>query len=381
MSNSKKITDLASYTDSQVQSNDLLFITDIAAQETKKITAIDIADYAFNAKSASIFNGNYTGSFTGSFTGSLLGTSSWATNALTAAYAASGGGSGESNTASNVGSTGVGLFKQKSGVDLQFKNISAGSNVFLTDDTVNNALQINLTSTLTSPGGATGNVQFNSNAGTFGGNSNLSWDTTTNNKLTVAGNVSSTTFSSSVTNAVGYYGTASFSVSSSNALSSSYSLSSSYALSSSHAVTASYISTPNGILSVYSEVVTTATTTNVRLSVAPYYFTGISKTLTPKSTTSKFLITVSAPILVGTGTGWGWASLFKDNTILVDRFVWSDNGFTAGGTTTYVDTATDLSTRTYSVKYTTDSGDTIYINFGYAYGVIPSSLSILEINI
>ena len=38
MSNSKKITDLAAYTDSQVQSNDLLFITDIAAQETKKIT-------------------------------------------------------------------------------------------------------------------------------------------------------------------------------------------------------------------------------------------------------------------------------------------------------------------------------------------------------
>ena len=84
MSNSKKITDLAAYTDSQVQSNDLLFITDIAAQETKKITAIDIADYAFNAKSASIFNGNYTGSFTGSFTGSLLGTSSCA---VTASYA------------------------------------------------------------------------------------------------------------------------------------------------------------------------------------------------------------------------------------------------------------------------------------------------------
>ena len=378
MSNSKKITDLADYTDSQVQSNDLLFITDIAAQETKKITAIDIADYAFNAKSASIFNGNYTGSFTGSFTGSLLGTSSWATNALTAAYAASGGGSGESNTASNVGSTGVGLFKQKSGVDLQFKNISAGSNVSLTDDTVNNALQINLTSTLTSPGGGSGNVQFNSNAGTFGGNSNLSWDTTTNNKLTVTGNVSSTTFSSSVTNAVGYFGTASFAISSSNALSSSYSLSSSYALSSSNAITASYVSTPNGILSVYSEVVTTATTTAV---VYPTLYTGISKVVTPKTTTSKFLITVSAPILVGGGGGAGWASLFKDNTILVDRFVWSDNNITYGGTTTYVDTATDLSTRTYSVKYTTDSGDTIYINFGYGYGVIPSSLSILEINI
>jgi len=381
MSNSKIITDLASYTDSQVQSNDLLFITDIAAQETKKITAIDIADYAFNAKSASIFNGNYTGSFTGSFTGSLLGTSSWAINALTAAYASSGGGSGESNTASNIGTSGVGLFKQKSGVDLQFKNISAGSNVFLTDDTVNNALQINLTSTLTSPGGATGNVQFNAPGNQFGGNSNLSWDTTNNNKLTVGGNVSSTTFSSSVTNAVGYFGTASFSVSSSNAISSSYALSSSYSLSSSNAITASYISTPNGILSVYSEVVATATTTAV---VYPTFYSGsgaISKTVTPKAATSKFLITVSAPILVGNGTGWGWASLFKDNTILVDRFVWSDNSITYGGTTTYVDTATDLSTRTYSVKYTTSNGDTININFGGSYGVIPSSLSLLELNL
>ncbi len=38
--------------------------------------------------------------------------------------------------------------------------------------------------------------------GTFGGNSNLSWDTTNNNKLTVTGNISSTTFSSSITNNV-----------------------------------------------------------------------------------------------------------------------------------------------------------------------------------
>jgi hypothetical protein len=379
MSNSKKITDLAAYTDSQVQSNDLLFITDIAAQETKKITSIDLADYVINTKSASIFNGNYTGSFTGSFTGSLLGTSSWATNALTASYAANS--SGETNTASNIGSTGIGLFKQKSGVDLQFKNISAGSNVSLTDDTVNNAVQINLTSTLTSPGGSTGNVQFNSAAGTFGGNSNLSWDVTNNDRLTVVGKINSTSFTSSINNAVGYFGTASFSVSSSNSVSSSFATTSSYAVTASYAATASYISNPNGILSVYSEVDSNSVTTNV---VYPTFYSGsgaISKTVTPKTTTSKFLITISINMSVFGGTGYGYASLYKDSTLLVDKFIWSDGGVTIGNNVTYVDTATDLSPRTYRVKYTTSNGDTIYINSYAGTITMPSTLSILELNL
>jgi hypothetical protein len=53
--------------------------------------------------------------------------------------------SGEANTASNVGAGGVGVYKQKSGVDLQFKNINAGSSkVTVTDDTVNSEVDIDV---------------------------------------------------------------------------------------------------------------------------------------------------------------------------------------------------------------------------------------------
>ena len=59
--------------------------------------------------------------------------------------AAPGGGGGEANTASNEGVGGVGLFKQKSGVNLQFKSINAASGkVTITDDTGNNEVDIDL---------------------------------------------------------------------------------------------------------------------------------------------------------------------------------------------------------------------------------------------
>jgi hypothetical protein len=83
------------------------------------------------------------------------------------------GGSGETNTASNVGS-GTGLFKQKSGVDLEFKTLE-GSGV-----TINSyASVIGLTASggggSTDPGGSDGQVQFNQN-GAFAGDSGLTYD-------------------------------------------------------------------------------------------------------------------------------------------------------------------------------------------------------------
>lgn len=108
MSN-KKITDLTEYTSSQVKLYDLLFITDIDNQETKKIKALELGNYVHSISSSKYRTGSFTGSFIGiASTAShlLYPNNSTASNALTASYVKSTNSSSYALTASYSLNTG-----------------------------------------------------------------------------------------------------------------------------------------------------------------------------------------------------------------------------------------------------------------------------------
>lgn len=79
---------------------------------------------------------------------------------------------GEANTASNVGTAGVGVFKQKTSEDLEFKSINAGSSkVTVTDDTVSNEIDIDVAEAQLNIGNQSGSLANDTAHGDRGGGS------------------------------------------------------------------------------------------------------------------------------------------------------------------------------------------------------------------
>lgn len=99
------------------------------------------------------------------------------------------GGSGEVNTASNAGAGGVGVFKQKTGVNLEFRNVNAaaGGAVTVTNDSANNEIDIGVNAELGGIAGLSGNgFVKRTGAGAYSAMSQLSLTTDVTGTLPVA---------------------------------------------------------------------------------------------------------------------------------------------------------------------------------------------------
>ncbi len=106
--------------------------------DSRYFTETELGDSAANASAGAKKIGAYAGDFSNSSSSNVEDVLADLDSAISAASA-----SGEVNTASNIGTGGVGVFDQKSGLDLQFKNIkSEDSHVTITDDGSNHEIDI-----------------------------------------------------------------------------------------------------------------------------------------------------------------------------------------------------------------------------------------------
>lgn len=146
--------DRANHTGTQPESSIVNLVSDLAgkASTSHTHTASNVTDFSSAVSANSDVTANTTARHTHSNISLLnsLETGGDGTGYLDnqgnyTVPAGGGGGGGETNLGSNIGTAGVGIFKDKSGVTLRFKKLNAGSNkVTITDDTGNNEVDIDV---------------------------------------------------------------------------------------------------------------------------------------------------------------------------------------------------------------------------------------------
>jgi len=127
---------------------------DLLVAEIHQPFSYEYADAAARTGASGFVSGDI-----GKFARQLDDDSMWMLTAVTPTWKrVDGTGTGETNTASNVGTAGVGVYKQKTGVDLELKKINAGSaKVTVTDDVGNDEVDIDVVTGATADSVCVGN--------------------------------------------------------------------------------------------------------------------------------------------------------------------------------------------------------------------------------